>query len=523
MRYLVILLALFVLGLGSDAQNSAVPYIHYYDYLRGGLVIERADGTDSRLIPDLIHDGHNAALAPEWSASGKWFASKTYERGNQPQPYFMGLQVISTDGATRYDLGLSEEGLMESQWSPTQDILLVMSGDSAESNVRFWLWNVENQSILAEFTLPDGVDLLPTRWNISMGWTTDGRQAQALWDDQIVTLSPDGAVDYQGRVVIIDVAPLPEITEFVAPSGAATGYLTNPPEVRMIDGEIMTFFPHSYSTASMQTPVRYRWSEDSAWGFIDYDIVLAGGGETPIASVLFNRLYGFQRELPVSGEARFLPDHAIAYLGAGEPQTVLQEPEAVMILTGQFALVGWHPTDPDQFVVYSDEDGLVFWSMAEGMPQPSRQVAIALPLISDYPVGQVLHWLPDQDRVAVYVGGEMVSFDLTTGNSEPLSDFDGTVLGMGESTTAVLQHAQTGEQFSFDESVDITAGDIGGDLAVLGGVYGCCIRVFEAESGALIDQFYGTAYSLALSPDGRWLATTSAGKVSLWDMSGYLP
>jgi hypothetical protein len=31
--------------LAAHAQGDAIPYIHYYDYLHHGLIIERADGT----------------------------------------------------------------------------------------------------------------------------------------------------------------------------------------------------------------------------------------------------------------------------------------------------------------------------------------------------------------------------------------------------------------------------------------------------------------------------------------------
>ena len=59
-------------------------------------------------------------------------------------------------------------------------------------------------------------------------------------------------------------------------------------------------------------------------------------------------------------------------------------------------------------------------------------------------------------------------------------------------------------------------------VAFLGSRVSCCIEVISTEDRHLIDQFYGTAVSLAISADGRRLATTSAGMTAIWDISAYM-
>lgn len=519
-RYRVFWLIVMILTmLSSLSAQSPHPYIYYYDYLRGGLVIERADGGDSRLIADLIPEGHNAALAPEWSVSGQWFASKTYEMGNQPRSYLMGLAVVSSDGLTRHDLGISEQSLMDSEWSPTDDVVLVMSG--VDGDVRFWLWDADSQMTLAEYGVAADAAESLNRWQVDLTWSADGTQASALWGDSVVTLSTTGEADSQtGR--LREELPTLERDVFPSPDDVATGLLTAPPQLQLATGDIIPLFAHSASTAAIPTPFRYRWSADGEWGWIDYEIQIAGGGESPKASVLFNRISRFQRELPIAGEAGFLPEQALAYLGAGSPQTALKAPIHTVSIVGRFALVGWHPTDSNRFVVYSDEDGLIFWALTDGGPSITAQVDVELPLGMEYPIGQVLRWFPEQERVAVYAGGEVFGVDLSNPQVRVLSDVPMTALVWTE-TSVVLQDVLTGEQFPFDVAIDTSTGDMDDRNAVFSGVYGCCVQVFDVASGALIEQFYATAYSLALSPDGRWLATTSAGKVSLWALSDESP
>src|SRR5215208_3273113 len=57
--------------------DSPPPYLYYYSQLLGGLIIERADGTDSRQIAaDVIPPKLTGLGGPGWSPSGKYFAAQ---------------------------------------------------------------------------------------------------------------------------------------------------------------------------------------------------------------------------------------------------------------------------------------------------------------------------------------------------------------------------------------------------------------------------------------------------------------
>src|SRR3954471_12396585 len=96
-RLTAILLILFTLGVTPSLHaqtDSAPPYLYYYSQLLGGLIIERADGTDSRQIAaDVIPPNLTGLGGPGWSPSGKYFAaySEIYsEGGSSPRtPYLI--------------------------------------------------------------------------------------------------------------------------------------------------------------------------------------------------------------------------------------------------------------------------------------------------------------------------------------------------------------------------------------------------------------------------------------------------
>ena len=57
----------------SPTTEDDVPYIYYYSNVLNGIVIERADGTDSRIIGQGLVDEDVAAIyGPGWSPDGRW-------------------------------------------------------------------------------------------------------------------------------------------------------------------------------------------------------------------------------------------------------------------------------------------------------------------------------------------------------------------------------------------------------------------------------------------------------------------
>ncbi len=79
MRKIIMIVAIILLSFSSKiaaAETTPAPYLYYYSRMLGGLIIERADGTDSRLIgADVIPPSMTGLQGPGWSPSGKFFAA----------------------------------------------------------------------------------------------------------------------------------------------------------------------------------------------------------------------------------------------------------------------------------------------------------------------------------------------------------------------------------------------------------------------------------------------------------------
>lgn len=120
-----------------SAQTSDAPYLYYFSNRLRAFVIERADGTDTRLLGVGAMDNHLLFTAdddnfvvngPGFSPSGRWFAWSAYaRRGAYRYTDYAGF-MAGLDGTIRSDLfdGLPNPYMA---WSPEGDQLLVVSID----------------------------------------------------------------------------------------------------------------------------------------------------------------------------------------------------------------------------------------------------------------------------------------------------------------------------------------------------------------------------------------------------------
>ena len=106
-------------------SNDPIPYIYYYSDLAGGFVIEKADGTDSRLLAqNIMPKTHDVIDSVHWSPSGQYLAWRSHQH-NGPGSYEVSGWLGSTDGKwlSKHLQDASDVFLM--QWSPHQDWLAV--------------------------------------------------------------------------------------------------------------------------------------------------------------------------------------------------------------------------------------------------------------------------------------------------------------------------------------------------------------------------------------------------------------
>ncbi len=109
----------------TRAQDTAAnPYIYYYSDLDNAFIIERADGTETRLLAQgLMPDATNGVDGPGWSPSGKWFAwnARFYGAYNTQN---LGAYAIRADGSRTMTFPYPDVNLY---WSPSSDLLLMDS------------------------------------------------------------------------------------------------------------------------------------------------------------------------------------------------------------------------------------------------------------------------------------------------------------------------------------------------------------------------------------------------------------
>src|SRR5688572_24566567 len=99
-----VILSLSFLPKPREIDNT-IPYIYYYENVRDALVIERADGTDSRIIAQRIFNGGSVEMSRiEWSPSGQWLTWRTrsVNEGGGERIYTGGL--VGMDGKVQQNL-----------------------------------------------------------------------------------------------------------------------------------------------------------------------------------------------------------------------------------------------------------------------------------------------------------------------------------------------------------------------------------------------------------------------------------
>lgn len=161
-----------LLAFAQDTSQTA-PYIYYLSNVAHGLVIERADGSDSRILAaDSIPAEHSALDHVEWSVSGEWVSWMSRgENGGIAMP--SSGWIARTDGSLRLQR-LDEMGgtVFALKWSPTADVLFVAHSDS--SALRLMIIDVNQDRILAQTDYESTGQYGPWAEGIQTDWLADG-------------------------------------------------------------------------------------------------------------------------------------------------------------------------------------------------------------------------------------------------------------------------------------------------------------------------------------------------------------
>lgn len=139
------------------SQTSDAPFLYYYSSGQATLIIERADGSDSRvLFHNSDEDASENIWGPSWSPSAKWFAWVNQSSARTP-PDTNPVFVVSSDGQTQHSL-LGDLGVVRFvEWSPTSDMLVIGLLVIAEGQyvIDVYIVDVESQKIINTLRTPE--------------------------------------------------------------------------------------------------------------------------------------------------------------------------------------------------------------------------------------------------------------------------------------------------------------------------------------------------------------------------------
>jgi hypothetical protein len=138
----------------AQARQDAPPYLYYYSSTLGGIIVERADGSDSRhLAADVIPPDMTGLAGPGWSPSGQYFAAYQVTYG----PYTVSggtPYVIDAQGHAVANWLQVMAATVQMQWSPTgEDILLIIGRyqPDYQAGTFFWLLDADTGGLLVDF------------------------------------------------------------------------------------------------------------------------------------------------------------------------------------------------------------------------------------------------------------------------------------------------------------------------------------------------------------------------------------
>ncbi len=286
-RRVVLIIVLLLLNFGGmpvRAQTTqAAPYLYYFSDKQKAFVIERADGTDTRLLgaglmtlttSDDIAPFAFQISGPGWSPSGKWFAwtaaQVSYSNQSGDKPY-----IISADGTHRVTV-LDNLDNARIFWAPHYDRLLVVSqvhGDKEYTQTLHTFIALVNPTtntltvLKNEFSIDYYNTLYP---NIT--WTSQGTgviEYNASSPDSLtVTRKEFTVVDSTGQVrdktfdhVLLSddygLTPIVSVTGNIAYTRADTLVVEN----------VITGQAHSLSRPTSKS-LSIRWSPDGRYGLL---------------------------------------------------------------------------------------------------------------------------------------------------------------------------------------------------------------------------------------------------------------
>jgi hypothetical protein len=352
-RYMRRLLFLFAVLLTSNAAAqdlpaSDAPYIFYYSAALNGFVIERADGTDSRIIgQNVMEQPARNLTGPGWSPSDRWLAWSVVHP--EPYQYLPGQGYLINIDGQRFNALDEFQCIYSMLWHPTEDILLVggQIDGSCRSELRgvatYWLIDPNSQALLASASIEDSRYIAPNIYfeSPSVYWfenyiqfratpesiTLDGRYYERLYT---VTMHYDGQIHV---TPITEDEPTPSVEggELDLPSTGVMGYSEERQFISRFDPLAELPFEPPMNSSSAGSAVAYLWDDSESWLLVGYDLCFAGCAGVPRRVSVYNPSTNTYREISACGVNNvcisWLPERVpINELPSGTAKSVLPAP-----------------------------------------------------------------------------------------------------------------------------------------------------------------------------------------------------
>jgi len=135
------------MGINIAAAQDAAPYIYYYHRDLNAWVIERADGTDSRLLAQGMTDPNMNVADGYWSHTGEWFAWRNNFYGGGAGGDFK-LHFVSTDGTRTSGITDQFHDANSIQWAAKSDYIFLSAFKDNRENYALYLVDVPNEKII---------------------------------------------------------------------------------------------------------------------------------------------------------------------------------------------------------------------------------------------------------------------------------------------------------------------------------------------------------------------------------------
>jgi WD40 repeat protein len=473
MRTLTILCIAMLLGFGATAQSDA-PYVYYYSRLLGGWVIERADGTDSRLFAqDVMPPEHQVVRQIGWSPSGEWFAWFSAEQFSTVGPTRHVAWLVGIEGTSAtYLTGVAE--LTNGYWSEEGHLYLL--DEQHDSKTIYRVDPIAQTIETVDSAVPHQN---PSAFGIESVYTDER------------AISPDGRYELNLR----------------------NGALTD-----IVSGD--TVHIRRFSGYSGHDVCRVRWHYDGEW-FMRHDSMIYAGGGCPHGIIVANPSGTVQRELtacPLGGDcAGWLPGQVAAHLDPGQPYSVVSEPRLTFSHESDMMGVGWR-ADSATFATFEEKyqiDGridrrLLIWSFDGESAEVTKMIDVGQCFEQIFFNCEV-EWSGDGTRIALASASGTQIVTIETGEIE---ESDLSFAGWTETDAPILA-----ESF-----VDADYDSIHGRIAVIAkqGDQGASrVEVLDHSTGDVVYQrVFGPDYNFVDSvnflPDGSGVVLAVNAVQHIW-------